>query len=61
MRPIRLPLLLLLALGGPAGCFELTLKNVPAQVYFSPRGGCTGASVAALGAARRGLDAAPDF
>ena len=53
MKPIRLPLLMLLALGGPVWSFDLTLKNVPAQVYFSPRGGCTEAIVAALGAARQ--------
>jgi phosphatidylserine/phosphatidylglycerophosphate/cardiolipin synthase-like enzyme len=52
MKPLRLPLLMLLALGGPAWCFDLTLKNVPVQVYFSPRGGCTEAVVAALEAAR---------
>jgi len=53
MKPIRLPLLMLLALGGPAWSFDLTLKNVPAQVYFSPKGGCTEAIVATLGAARQ--------
>ena len=32
---------------------DLLLKNTPAQIYFSPDGGCTAAVVAALGSARR--------
>jgi hypothetical protein len=31
---------------------DLTLNNAPAQVYFSPRGGCTEAVVEALIKAR---------
>jgi phosphatidylserine/phosphatidylglycerophosphate/cardiolipin synthase-like enzyme len=33
--------LMLLALSAPAGAFTLTLNGAPAQVYFSPGGGCT--------------------
>jgi len=55
MNPSRLPILLLLALGAPAWSFDLTLKDVPAQVYFSPRGGCTEAIVKALAGARKSV------
>jgi phosphatidylserine/phosphatidylglycerophosphate/cardiolipin synthase-like enzyme len=48
-------LLILLALGLPAQSTGLTLENPRAQVYFSPRGGCTEAVVAALGSARRSV------
>jgi phosphatidylserine/phosphatidylglycerophosphate/cardiolipin synthase-like enzyme len=48
-------LLLSLAVLGslPAHAYDLTLNNVPAQVYFSPNGGCTNAIVQEIGGARQ--------
>jgi phosphatidylserine/phosphatidylglycerophosphate/cardiolipin synthase-like enzyme len=51
----RLPLLALIFLAPPAWSFDLTLKNSPVQVFFSPRGGCTEAIVATVGAARKSI------
>jgi phosphatidylserine/phosphatidylglycerophosphate/cardiolipin synthase-like enzyme len=55
MPPSRLPLLILLGLCVQVRGADLTLHDAPAQVYFSPRGGCTEAIVAALGAARKSV------
>lgn len=53
MNPIRIPMLVLLFTGALARPAELVLRNAPAQVYFSPRGGCTEAIVAALRQAKK--------
>lgn len=53
VRRLAAPLLLLLAV--PALPADLTLKNAPVQVYFSPGGGCTDAIVAAIGQARKSV------
>jgi phosphatidylserine/phosphatidylglycerophosphate/cardiolipin synthase-like enzyme len=53
MRSNRLPLFVLLSVCSMAWPADLLLKNTPAQIYFSPDGGCTAAVVAALGSARR--------
>ena len=45
--------LLLLAAGFPGWSSDLALRNAPAQVFFSPRGGCTEAVVERLRAARK--------
>ena len=41
-----------LFLGLPAHSTELIMRNTPVEVYFSPKGGCTDAVVAAISAAR---------
>lgn len=48
----RLLLTALLSLALPANAAELTLKNAPAQVYFSPNGGAQEAIVQAISKAR---------
>jgi phosphatidylserine/phosphatidylglycerophosphate/cardiolipin synthase-like enzyme len=45
-------LVLALALPFSAQAKDITLTNTPAQVYFSPHGGCTEAIVEALGKAK---------
>jgi phosphatidylserine/phosphatidylglycerophosphate/cardiolipin synthase-like enzyme len=51
----RLAVMSLLALWLPAAAADLVLKNVPAQVYFSPHGGCQQAVVAAIATARKSI------
>lgn len=48
-----LPLTLALVL--PAAATDLVLNRTPAQVFFSPRGGCTEAVVTALAGARKSV------
>jgi len=55
MKPNRLPLITLFFLCSIAHPADLVLRNTPVQVYFSPRGGCTEAIVAALRGAKRTL------
>jgi phosphatidylserine/phosphatidylglycerophosphate/cardiolipin synthase-like enzyme len=52
---VTLALLLLLLVGFSCSSHakELTLNNVPVQVYFSPQGGCTDAIVAELNKAKK--------
>jgi phosphatidylserine/phosphatidylglycerophosphate/cardiolipin synthase-like enzyme len=47
------PWILALALTVPTWPSDLLLHDVPAQVYFSPRGGCTEAVVAAITSAQK--------
>ena len=44
--------ILLLTLTVPSFATDLTLNNTPAQVYFSPHGGCTDAIVREIGKAK---------
>ena len=53
MRGTSILLLILLAGFRPLPASDLVLKDVPAQVYFSPDGGAEAAVVAALGRARQ--------
>jgi phosphatidylserine/phosphatidylglycerophosphate/cardiolipin synthase-like enzyme len=53
MRRLISTLLLLFAF--PVFASDLVLKNAPAQVYFSPNGGCTDAVVATIGHARKSI------
>jgi phosphatidylserine/phosphatidylglycerophosphate/cardiolipin synthase-like enzyme len=46
-------LLVLVGLSCASQAKEITLNNVPAQVYFSPRGGCTQAIVSELNEAKK--------
>ena len=43
---------LLLTLAAPAWSFDLILKDTPAQVYFSPSGGCQDAIVSTISKAK---------
>jgi len=52
--PLGLWLGLLLAVC-PARGYDLVLKDVPAQVFFSPRGGAQAGLVAAIGQARKSI------
>jgi hypothetical protein len=47
------PLFALFALALPLFPADLVLKNTPAQVYFSPNGGCTEAIVATINGAKK--------
>jgi phosphatidylserine/phosphatidylglycerophosphate/cardiolipin synthase-like enzyme len=51
----RLIASLLLLLAVPAFPTDLMLKNAPAQVYFSPSGGCTDAIVATIDNAKKSI------
>jgi len=42
-------------LASPAGAFQLTLHDVPAEVYYSPRGGAQDALVRRIDAARESI------
>jgi phosphatidylserine/phosphatidylglycerophosphate/cardiolipin synthase-like enzyme len=53
-RPLVL-LLLLLCLAIPAQAFELTLRDTPAEIHFSPRGGATDALVHRIDQARESI------
>jgi len=58
MRRLILVLMLVLsapALASPAGAFELTLHEVPVEVYYSPRGGAQDALVRRVDAARESV------
>ncbi|MDR3670172.1 MAG: phospholipase D family protein [Holophaga sp.] len=55
MNPRRLALSALFSACTLAWPADLVLKNAPVQIYFSPRGGCTAAVVAALRSARRSV------
>lgn len=51
----RLVASLLVLFSFPAFPSDLVLKNAPAQVYFSPNGGCTNAVVATIGHAKKSI------
>ena len=53
LRSISIAIALLLVLSGVSQAQEITLTNVPAQVYFSPCGGCTDAIVGELNKATK--------
>jgi len=52
LRSISIAIALVLVLPGISQAKEFNLNNVPAQVYFSPQGGCTEAIVAELDKAK---------
>ena len=54
MKNIVLSLCLVL-LCSPASAYDLTLRDAPVQVYFSPRGGAQDALVATIGQARKSI------
>ncbi len=53
MKSFLLSVLLMFAITAPSYAMDLTLNNTPAQVYFSPNGGCTNAIVRELRKARQ--------
>ena len=55
MKTMRAALFLLVALALPAQAFNLALHDVPAEVYFSPRGGAQDALVQRIGAAAQSV------
>ncbi len=44
MRRFLILVLLIISITAPSYATDLTLNNTPAQVYFSPKGGCTDAT-----------------
>ena len=55
MKRFLLCLGLLAALAGPAYPVDLILKDAPAQVFFSPHGGCTEALVKIIGKSEKSI------
>lgn len=53
MKRFLISALLLFSVTAPSYATDLTLNNTPAQVYFSPNGGCTDAIVTEIGRAKQ--------